>query len=333
MKVCLTSITAERGNIWGQKLLTDFQQLAAVDKFRVHQFVNCPDEADIILAIDIRLIKDWKLKEFFESKIYKEYKHKLFIYDERDIPRCFHRGLYASMPKSLFISKYQESVCYPTRPMEQNFTAEEISKARNTKPEFLFSFIGSNTHRIRNSVLNLKHNRANIKETKGFMFHQKADNPNYLPQTHEFLYSSANSKFVICPRGAGPNSFRLYETMQLRRVPVVISDQWQEITNIDWKTCCIRIRQKDINRIPQIIEEKEEDWEHMSNNAYKIFNNHFASDVFLHHWIESCARLLSATTKSSPIFILSPKSAIRSAQINSRSLYHKTKKLLKPCRA
>lgn len=35
-----------------------------------------------------------------------------------------------------------------------------------------------------------------------------------------------DSRFVLCPRGGGPSSRRLYETMAAGRVPVVISPRW-----------------------------------------------------------------------------------------------------------
>jgi len=40
-----------------------------------------------------------------------------------------------------------------------------------------------------------------------------------------YLSSALASKFLLCPRGYGLNSFRLYEAFQLGCVPVVISDE------------------------------------------------------------------------------------------------------------
>src|SRR2546423_4170060 len=34
------------------------------------------------------------------------------------------------------------------------------------------------------------------------------------------------SKFILCSRGVGTSSVRLFDTMRMGRVPVILSDQW-----------------------------------------------------------------------------------------------------------
>ena len=59
------------------------------------------------------------------------------------------------------------------------------------------------------------------------------------------------SIFSLCPRGFGPTSFRLYESIQLGAIPIYVSDKFHlPYKNfIDWEKLCLLI---DINEIENI---------------------------------------------------------------------------------
>jgi len=44
--------------------------------------------------------------------------------------------------------------------------------------------------------------------------------------TKEYAKAILNSQFVLCPAGWGPATYRLFETMEMGRVPVTLSDEW-----------------------------------------------------------------------------------------------------------
>jgi hypothetical protein len=48
------------------------------------------------------------------------------------------------------------------------------------------------------------------------------------------------SKFVLCPRGHGTSSIRLFETLAAGRVPVIISDDWVAPDGPDWDAISLR---------------------------------------------------------------------------------------------
>ena len=62
------------------------------------------------------------------------------------------------------------------------------------------------------------------------------------------------SKFVLCPRGLGTSSNRLYEVMQLGRVPVILSDDWDEPGGIPWATFSIRVSESRVAQLRAILE-------------------------------------------------------------------------------
>jgi hypothetical protein len=66
-----------------------------------------------------------------------------------------------------------------------------------------------------------------------------------------------DSVFGLSPRGYGPTSFRMYETMQMDAIPIYISDVfWLPFENeIDWNKAAILIDESSIDKIPGIVDQ------------------------------------------------------------------------------
>jgi len=91
---------------------------------------------------------------------------------------------------------------------------------RVSSRDLLCSFHGSITHRIRQRMVDHLKNKPNISiNTKKWS--QYIDKQNYF----QYIYYAMRSKFLLCPRGYGLNSFRLYESFQLGCVPVIVTDK------------------------------------------------------------------------------------------------------------
>ena len=74
--------------------------------------------------------------------------------------------------------------------------------------------------------------------------------------SQEFRSIIYNSVFGLAPRGYGPTSFRMYETMQMGAIPIYISDVfWLPFENqIDWERAALLIHPDDIDSIPQKVD-------------------------------------------------------------------------------
>ena len=102
-----------------------------------------------------------------------------------------------------------------------------------------------------------------------------------------------NSKFVLCPRGGGLASFRLFETMAAGRVPVIISDGWVPPVGPAWDQAALRVRESQVDQVASIVESREDEFETMSRTARTAWEQWFAPDVLFHRMIESCTDILS----------------------------------------
>ena len=163
------------------------------------------------------------------------------------------------------------------------------------KPRYLFSFLGRiSTHPVRQKICRLHSPSTpclDINAAKNYF--------------SDYSYSSTyynliqNSKFILCPRGFGRGSIRAYEAMALARVPVIISDGWKEHCEPDISSCSIRIQEKAIENIPQILAAWEHQAEELGQKARKLFEEYFAPEVFLERLIEqACKRSESMNLKS-----------------------------------
>ncbi|MFL6530832.1 MAG: exostosin family protein, partial [Chthoniobacterales bacterium] len=96
------------------------------------------------------------------------------------------------------------------------------------------------------------------------------------------------TKFVLCPRGIGASTIRLYETMRMGRAPVILSDSWVAPDGPRWDEFSIRIPESDVSQIPRLLEARESDAVAMGERAHAAWQEWFADDVVFHRAVESC---------------------------------------------
>ena len=100
----------------------------------------------------------------------------------------------------------------------------------------------------------------------------------------EFVATALKSKFVLCPRGFGSSSFRLFEAMRMGRAPIIIADAWVEPRGMDWGSFSIRVPEKQIASIPQILRKHEAQAIDMGEKARQNWEAHFGP-TNLFRWI------------------------------------------------
>ena len=65
-----------------------------------------------------------------------------------------------------------------------------------------------------------------------------------------------DSRFSLCPLGSGPNSIRIWESLSYGSIPVIISDDvwFPKIKNVNYNEFMVFIKEKDVARIPEILQ-------------------------------------------------------------------------------
>lgn len=97
---------------------------------------------------------------------------------------------------------------------------------------------------------------------------------------------------MLCPRGDGTSSIRLYEALAVGAVPVIIADDWVPPAGPAWEECSIRWPEGRIDGLTQMLEDRNGDWPRLSAEARRVHEEYFSPAVYFHHVAERCADLL-----------------------------------------
>jgi hypothetical protein len=163
--------------------------------------------------------------------------------------------------------------------------------------DYLFSFVGSTrTHPVRSRLMSLRHPRAYLEDTSATVAPEQQKQPffmlDYSPDDRRHYGEIiTRSKFVLCPRGYACSTWRLFETMKAGRVPVIISDQWVPPEGPAWEDFSIRVSQKHVARLPEILECYEPNAAAMGSLARKVWEEWFSQETAFHRIVEWCLHL------------------------------------------
>lgn len=269
MKLFFTH-TKERLKSWeGKPFVDNVIKNLRSNKDARYSIVGCSEEADIILYVEPNYYKTEKyVSLLLAEKNLIKYPNKCFVLNYDDAPIYALPGVYVTFwegaPRT-----HCRSGFYLNHP--NNMVLRYLCKNHIT-PEFLFSFRGSESHKIRRELFDNKE----FFEKRGGKIHQihtwYVYNEKELKEYYEGMICS---KFILAPRGIAHNgSYRFYDAMAMRRVPVAIVDDWVLPDGPDWDKCSIRIPESKIMEIPAILKEYEPRWEEMGENARVVWEKY-----------------------------------------------------------
>lgn len=272
---------------WVDLGVDELEALAAKDRHRVHQLVDDPEDADVVLFVQCHLV-DWRLTQILRSELARRYWAKAMVYDERDRPWLSLPGVYVSTPSSSFDPRRQRAWAYvwSSRRPRPDFPTDY-------EPDLLFSFVGSRTAACREAVLELRHPDAVIEDVADFSVWDSSST-DFEERRCRYDEVLTRSRFVLCPRGRGTSTFRLYETIAAGRVPVIISDEWVPPEGPRWDSFSLRVREDQIASLPAILWERSGDWGAMSAAASAACSEFFGEAATFHRVAELLDELRSA---------------------------------------
>ncbi len=264
-----------------------------------HDLVADPEDADIILLYPFYTLffghLDKSRKLVRTHPLRKEFMDKVFVFDHDDEPLPYVPGVYTSLIETRRDKTRQKSGAY-FHYLGNPLLSDVPSIAGD---EFLFSFVGaSSTHELRKRLFLLRHSQGHVAETSAVW-------PSELKEREQFRRTYADNiaatKFVLCPRGRGSSSVRLFETMQAGRVPVIISDDWVAPTGPDWSQCSVRVPEREVDGIPDVLERIQHDAIEMGATARRVWEKWFSSATVFTRIIDWCLELKAARVSTERI--------------------------------
>jgi hypothetical protein len=203
-----------------------------------------------------------------------------FVWDIGDLPTGGLPGFYASLPSYMYDRRRHRAFCLPIQ-CNEVIRPYDLSEAT-----FLYGFLGAVSSGLRGrmaSGLRARNDRQEgLIETRDSIWNQMFDRSG-LQAKVDYAETMRRCRFNLCPRGAvlaGAGS-RLYETMQAARVPVIISDWITLPEGVDWNSCSLQVRERDISQIPRILRENLDRWAQMAVNARCAWEAHFSDESIL----------------------------------------------------
>jgi hypothetical protein len=246
------------------------------------QLVDTPEAADLILVCP-RARNPLFPVEVFRNGIAWKYRHKCVVISTDDDPTLTHKGFYTSLRAGATRSPWLKGGFYPL----VTYSSPDEAFPTDLDFRYLFSFLGSfDTHPVRRRIGALA--RGTWSNTSAeFLVRDTSKDNNQLPYAgtgraefrQQYLAALRDSKFVLCPRGMCPTSVRLFETMKVCRVPVVISDEWVRPPDIPWDQFAIVIKEKDTQHIPEILQLENSSFAERAKAARQAWESRFAPDV------------------------------------------------------
>ena len=274
---------------------------ACADRFRIHSTTDDPEDADIILFVEVSGAAGHYFELVRRHPVYRAYTSKCYLFSATDKIVPFLPGIYASVERSWYWPNWTRSGHY----LGVKEAAPHSYAPTPEPPTYLFSFVGSTaTHAIRSRIMQLEHPRGFLLDTHAEHAEIKrgARRPPTVDEFRDrYAQSIERSAFVLCPRGGGTSSFRLFEAMMLGRPPVVLSDEWVAPQGPDWKQFSLRIKEAEVDEIPAVLEAHAGNAWLMGKAARAAWLEWFSEAASFHRIVESCLDLqASAAARTGP---------------------------------
>ena len=265
------------------------RESAKRDRFQRHFLVDNPHAADVVLFAEY-YGGGFHFERLRTHPVLKRHRDKTFLFCSNALVIPFLPGIYASVEQR-WSSRRTCGGFYLGLPRNEfaTFTAPDQDLP------YLFSFMGSvKNAAVRRNLAELSHSRGFFQNTSdefSRLLHGKMSARDRRDYYRRYGEMTKASKFVLCPRGLGVGTIRLFETMRMGRVPVILSDGWVPPDGPSWEQFSIRVPEHEFFKIPQLLEEREPMAVKMGLLARREWEEWFSEEVAFHRVVEYCLAL------------------------------------------
>jgi hypothetical protein len=269
-----------------------------------YQMTDDPDEADIIVFWEphqrSQVIRIPRLRA---HPLVHQFPNKVFVVSIEDAPLGVLSGLYTSLPVwRHHPHRHRTTLYYRT----QNPYLRSLRASRQVSPTHLAAFVGAKSHDLRRWLFEMarEFSEHDIILTPTPYNHFQIPQDLALKPFHlAFIETILDAKFSLCPRGNGPASYRVQESLALGRAPVIISDEWVPVADLDWERFALFVAEDSLPDLPAILREYEPRWREMGDIAKQTYESHFCQEVFALRAVEQIVAIYSVRTHDERHFL------------------------------
>jgi Exostosin family len=207
---------------------------------------------------------------------------RAYVFSQNDHAQPWAPGMYASLPMSRARDGFTGGFYVAHHHRGLGGLEAELEAARDLEPHILWSFMGTFSNAaIRRRLAELDDPEGRVIDTQHYSdvirWHledtHRAEGRKAFATYAELLGQSA---FVLCPRGYGSSSIRLFEALQVGRCPVIIADEWLPPPFVDWESCSIRVTEASVKDIPSILRQRQDEAAQLGRQARSVWEEFFA---------------------------------------------------------
>ena len=243
-----------------------------------------PEEADLIVFWephqDSQTVNAPRLRA---HPLVHQYPNKAFVVSVEDAPLGFLSGLYTSLPRRLHHPKRHRTWIY-NRLLNPYLHSRPDERRQDVCPPNLASFTGANSDYVRAALFEQKdrfaRERIVVSATKRGRFAVNPYDPALRESQLAYIDTMLDAKFSLCPRGNGAGSYRVQESLAVGRPPVIISDEWVPVADLDWSRFAVLVEERYLRHLPAILRAHAPQWPEMAEKARETYELHFRLDAF-----------------------------------------------------
>jgi hypothetical protein len=230
-----------------------------------------PNRADIIILWEG---SEYKTREYIQllenDPLIRNHAERVLTFNCDDHPEGLLAGLYTSLEHPFFLANCHRiwPLLLMNNPLVYNLNREKVLSPFTA--EWLFSFTGAVSHKVRKELFNLyakPSSEYRVEQINKWYNHGDSER-------NKFLEVALASTFCLCPRGYCAYTNRITEVMAMGRVPVIIADDWIPFSFEESVPYYIKVAEKDIEYLPDILSERRSEAEELRRNARLIWEKY-----------------------------------------------------------
>lgn len=263
--------------------LNRMRESADADVFGVHTVTNTASNADVILFVE-NCDTFTHYAELRKSPLYCQDRDRCFLFTRNDFPIPFLPGIYPSIPARWYSSQRTR-----TGPYLISFATDFITPDLSFRDvRHLASFVGKqDTDPVRSRLFDYP-DTIYAEDTSSLWPYGELSEAERADMQANYVRVCHQSLFVLCPRGKGASSIRLFESMRMGRAPVILSDEWVPPVGPDWDSFSLRVPENEGPSLPKILQRNAGRAREMGRIARETWENWFSREATFHRSIESC---------------------------------------------
>ena len=264
-----------------------------------HELDPSPSTADLVLLCGTFTRDPHSLTR---HRLYLTCREKCAVYTGDDAYLPLAPGVYTSPRRGLstrlgrvrsygFVSSYG---------LHANQAVNEASRGsgsqRQRERRLLFSFEGSPTSRLRRRLFSFSFDPALalVRDTTTSYSHFDHAATGRQSGQARYVETMLDSRFVLCPRGVGTGTLRLFESMSLGVAPVLLSDDYVLPRGPRWDTFLVRVRESRLSGLPDALAAISASSATRGELARRAWEAWFAPEVAFDNLVDAAGAALSA---------------------------------------